>query len=108
MKKLSNLFTIAFFFLALLSACGTGENSNNNSNSGNSASDTIPPLVTSINPVNNATDVAINSAITATFTEAMDVSSITTLTFIVNDGSNNISGTVSYVGTTATFTPSAP
>ncbi|MFZ3089202.1 MAG: Ig-like domain-containing protein, partial [Nitrospirota bacterium] len=28
--------------------------------------------------------------------------------FIVNDGSNNISGTVSYVGTTATFTPSAP
>ena len=73
-----------------------------------SAPDTTPPAVSSTNPANNATGVAINTAITATFSENMDVSSITTLTFIVNDGSNNISGTVSYVGTTATFTPSAP
>jgi hypothetical protein len=62
--------------------------------------------VISTTPADNATDVATNVAITATFSEAMDSSTITTTTFLVNDGSSNISGTVTYSGTTATFTPS--
>src|SRR3990167_2893554 len=49
---------------------------------------------------------AVNSVMTATFNEAMDASSITTAKFLVNDGSSNIGGAVSYSGTTATFTPS--
>ena len=65
--------------------------------------DTTPPTVSSTTPANNATDVAINTDITATFSEAMDSSTITTDTFTVS-GSDNIAGTVTYSGTTATFT----
>jgi len=50
--------------------------------------------------------VAVNTAITATFSEAMDSSTITTDTFLVT-GSGNIAGTVTYSGTTATFTPAS-
>ncbi|WP_347275227.1 Ig-like domain-containing protein [Candidatus Kuenenia sp.] len=70
--------------------------------------DTTPPTVSATSPVSNATEVAVNSAITCTFSEAMDASSITTTTFLVSDGSSNIGGAVSYSGTTATFTPSSP
>ncbi|MDO8132332.1 MAG: Ig-like domain-containing protein, partial [Candidatus Brocadiales bacterium] len=69
--------------------------------------DADPPTVISTSPVNGATGVAINSTITATFSETMQSSTINTDTFTVSDGSINISGTVSYSGTTATFTPSA-
>ncbi|MBE7445851.1 MAG: Ig-like domain-containing protein [Planctomycetia bacterium] len=70
--------------------------------------DPTPPTVTSTNPANNATKININSSITATFSESMDATTITTNTFILNNGSTNIDGTVSYSGTTATFTPSSP
>jgi glutamine amidotransferase-like uncharacterized protein len=66
---------------------------------------TTPPTVSSTNPANNATDVAVNTTITATFSETMDASTITTDTFLVNDGSHNIAGTVAYSGTIANFTP---
>jgi len=69
--------------------------------------DTTPPRVSSTTPANGATGVAINSTITATFSETMDSSTITTSTFTVDTGGNNISGSVSYSGTTATFTPSS-
>ena len=68
--------------------------------------DADPPTVSSTNPANGAASVAINSTITATFSEAMQSSTINTNTFTVSDGSNNISGTVSYSDTIATFTPS--
>ncbi len=64
--------------------------------------DTTPPTVSSTSPANNATDVAVNTAITATFSEAMDVSTLTSATFTLNNG---VTGTVTYSGTTATFTP---
>jgi len=65
-----------------------------------------PPTVSSTNPANNATDVDDNTTITASFSEAMDSSTITTDTFLVS-GSGYIIGTVTYSGTTATFTPTA-
>ncbi len=68
--------------------------------------DTTSPIVSSTSPVNGATGVAINSIITATFSEVMQSSTINTNTFTVSDGKDNISGTVSYSGTTATFIPS--
>ena len=70
-----------------------------------SALDTTPPTVSSTSPPNGETDVAVNTAITATFSEAMDPSTINTASFFVNDGSTNIAGQVAYSGTTATFTP---
>jgi hypothetical protein len=68
--------------------------------------DSIPPVVNATSPTDGATDVVLNTLITATFSEPMDASTITTSTFLVNDGSGNIAGSVSYAGTTATFTPS--
>jgi hypothetical protein len=65
------------------------------------------PLVRSTHPADSSADVAVNTAITATFSEAIDASTITTETFLVNDGSANISGTVSYGDSIATFTPSS-
>jgi Bacterial Ig-like domain/Fibronectin type III domain len=69
--------------------------------------DTTPPTVSSTSPANSVTGVPINTAINATFSEAMDPASITTATFTLKAGSTSIGGTVSYSGTTATFTPSS-
>lgn len=63
------------------------------------------PTVTSTNPVNNVTGVSRNSDITFTFSEAMDPSTINNSTFTLKQGSTNVSGTVTYSGTTAKFTP---
>lgn len=69
--------------------------------------DITPPTVISTSPVNSATAVAINSAITATFSEPVDPVTITTAEFTLMNGTTPVSGTVTYSGTTATFTPSA-
>ncbi|MDG6027332.1 MAG: hypothetical protein E3K40_11615 [Candidatus Brocadia sp.] len=68
------------------------------------ASDTTPPAVNATSPQNNATNVPIAGAITATFSEAMNAATITNSTFTIN----GVAGTVSYSETTATFTPSSP
>ncbi len=66
-----------------------------------------PPLVISTDPNNTATNVSLNQKITATFDKTMDASTITTATFTLMQGTSFVSGTVSYTGTTATFTPSS-
>ncbi len=70
--------------------------------------DTLVPTVSSTTPVNAATGVAINTRITATFSEAMDPSTITPDTFAVTGpGTSPVSGTVDYDAPSriATFTP---
>src|SRR3989304_6037290 len=72
--------------------------------------DTTPPTVSSTSPASNATGVAVNSAISATFSEDMNSSTINTSTFTLSDSDgNNVSGTVSFgcCDKTATFTPSS-
>ena len=70
--------------------------------------DPTPPTVSSTSPSDGATNVAMTSAITATFSTTMDGTTITTSTFTVTDSSGSaVSGSVSYSGSTATFTPSA-
>ena len=64
------------------------------------------PKVNSTIPVNLASGVALNSTISAVFSEAMNASTITTLSFIVKLGVTSVAGNVNYAGTTATFTPS--
>jgi hypothetical protein len=68
--------------------------------------DTTPPTVTAVSPGIGATDVPITSTLTATFSEAMNASTINTSTFTLS-GSGPVSGAVTYAGTTATFTPSS-
>jgi hypothetical protein len=71
-----------------------------------SAPDITPPTVISTSPVNSASAVAINSTITAIFSEPVDPVTITTAEFTLMNGTNAVSGTVTYSGTMATFTPS--
>jgi hypothetical protein len=68
---------------------------------------TISPMVISTDPENNETAVVINKIITATFSMPMDAATINTTTFTLNQGANDISGVVTYAGTSATFTPAA-
>ncbi|MES2863450.1 MAG: Ig-like domain-containing protein [Bacteroidota bacterium] len=65
------------------------------------------PIVMSTDPLNSETGVALNKIITASFNMPMDPSTISGTTFMVKIGTNSVSGTVSYIGTTATFTPSS-
>ncbi|MCF8242667.1 MAG: Ig-like domain-containing protein [Melioribacteraceae bacterium] len=68
---------------------------------------TTTPTVSSTNPANSAVAVPINQQITATFSEEMNSSTITTATFTLMQGTSFVSGTVSYTGTTAAFAPSS-
>jgi hypothetical protein len=65
------------------------------------------PSVASTNPSDNATGVALNIRIAATFTLAMAPNSINATTFTVMQGNAPVTGTVTYVGSTATFTPTS-
>jgi hypothetical protein len=63
------------------------------------------PTVKSTFPANNVTGVSRSADISFTFSEAMDPTTINSSTFTLKQGSTNVPGTVTYSGTTATFTP---
>jgi parallel beta-helix repeat protein len=69
--------------------------------------DTTPPTVTTVSPGEGAPDVTIDTVVTATFSEAMDSSTITTDSFTL--AGSAVSGTVTYDSDTYTaiFTPDA-
>jgi Ice-binding-like/Bacterial Ig-like domain len=74
------------------------------------APDTTAPEVVSTIPVNAATGVPLNQAVSATFSEAMDPLTITTATFqLIEQGGSPIAGTVAYdpINFIATLAPSA-
>lgn len=101
-KTRSVLFLILILSVVLITGCG--------SDSDTAATpapnpDTVAPTVTLTAPLNNAVGVAINTKITATFTEAMDPITISTTTFTLKQGTTLVNGTVSYSGVTAVFTP---
>lgn len=63
------------------------------------------PVVTVTDPVNATSNVTLNKVVTVTFSTDMNAATINTSTFLVNQGTSPVSGTVSYSGKTATFTP---
>ena len=74
------------------------------------APDTTAPTVISAFPTNAATGVPINQAINATFSEAMDPTTINTANFLVTGpGTTPVTGTVTYDVSSkiATFTPAS-
>jgi Bacterial Ig-like domain len=65
-----------------------------------------PPMVISTVPINGATAVAVNTIVTATFSETMNPAMINAATFTLTaPGATPVAGVVTYAGTTATFTP---
>ncbi len=68
------------------------------------SSDTTPPQVTATINANGATGVAVNTKVGATFSEAMDASTISNTTFTFKQGATPVAGTTSYSGVNAIFT----
>jgi len=103
-KKFAVVFT--FSLAVVLSACGGGGGGDSGGGvGGNGEADITAPEV--IN-TSRTTNVDINSAITATFSEALNPDTITKTSFtLTQQGINNtaVMGTVSYSDTTATFVP---
>ncbi len=71
------------------------------------AADTTAPLVSSTDPSNLETGIALNRSVAATFDEAMDPLTITTTTFTLTQGGVAVPGTVTYAGLVATFKPTS-
>ncbi len=69
---------------------------------------TVTPIVISTDPVNNATGVPLNKIVTATFNMAMDPLTINATTFTIMQGATAVLGTVTYSGSTASFTGTLP
>jgi len=69
--------------------------------------DMTGPLVLMTTPTDGAADVSANTAISASFSEALNPSTVSNMTFLVNDGSCDIIGNVTYDNMTAAFTPVA-
>lgn len=66
---------------------------------------TLQPKVLTTSPASDATGVVLNKVISATFNMPMNPSTISQTTFLVKQGATPVVGTVTYVGTTAFFTP---
>jgi len=67
---------------------------------------TAPTVIDTIN-ANGATGVPLNTKAGATFSEAMDSTTITTSTFTLKQGTTAVPGTVSYTGVNAVFAPAS-
>lgn len=63
------------------------------------------PTLTLTSPVEGASNIALNTMVTADFSTAMDANSFNTTTFSLKQGTVNIPGGVSYSGLQATFDP---
>jgi hypothetical protein len=106
-KLLQACLAFVLLILSVFSITGCGSNSGHWLG-GPFEADTTPPQMSSTSPANGATGVATNSAISITFNEAMDPSTITTSTLMVTGpGEVPVPGTVTYSGTTAVFHPTS-
>ncbi len=69
--------------------------------------DRAAPTVVATDPAGGATEVVLNKKISATFSAAMDPSTLNATTFTLRQGTVAVAGVVSTAGATATFSPSA-
>lgn len=65
------------------------------------------PAVTATTPASGGLNIPVTAKVSAQFSKAMDPSSFSSATFIVREGGNNVSGTISVSGVNATFDPSS-
>ncbi len=68
----------------------------------------VPPMITATVPLNGATGVSVDQALSATFSETMNPATISGSTFtLTGPGSTPVAGVVTYSGSVAVFTPAA-
>jgi hypothetical protein len=65
----------------------------------------VAPKVILTDPLNNASGVALNKVVTASFDMTMNPLTLSTTTFTLKEGTNIVTGIVTYSGTMASFTP---
>ncbi|HLD36300.1 MAG TPA: Ig-like domain-containing protein, partial [Planctomycetota bacterium] len=70
-----------------------------------STGDFTLPTVASTGPVASATNIAINTVITVTFSKVMSASTISATTFTLSNALGSVTGTVTCTSATITFTP---
>src|ERR1700689_2053266 len=95
MRKISlqTIGALAILATALVSGCGREQTA------------AVIPLVVTTVPANGAVAVPVAQVISATFNKAMDPASINTSTFLAaGPGRAPVSGPVTYIGRTASFT----
>jgi Ice-binding-like/Bacterial Ig-like domain len=106
---------LATCLLASAAACGDNIGVPNGTSSDAARSDgtlsdgvtgTRPRVISNL-PDDNAADVALDELLTATFSEAMDRSTLNAGTFELSSAQGVVDGTVISTGTTATFEPTA-
>ena len=105
MKRIVARVVLVAFLSLSLSTCGGGGGGGGAPGGSTSGTDTTAPTVSSTSAANGATGAAVNASISVIFSEPMDASTINASTFTVKAGATAVPGTVSYSGTTATFTP---
>ena len=102
---------MALLLTALLAGCGGGGDQGRDPILGTGGVAIVPPTVTAVVPVNNATNVAVNNTIiTAAFSKDMAPATINTSTVtLACPAGAVVVGTVAYVAASrvATFTPTA-
>lgn len=100
MKAKKLLLTMAILIIALISGCSKDEFLEKTG---------VCPIVLSTIPAPAATGVPLNQIISVTFNEAMNPATINSTSFTLVSGTANtlFTGTVTYSGVTATFTPTA-
>ena len=67
----------------------------------------VTPRVIATNPINAATNVALDKKISATFSEKMNPATFTAASFKINNGNENIAGTFTFRGQNVIFSPTA-
>jgi len=88
----------SLLFTLFLISCGGG------GGGGQNAKDVTPPTVVSTSPANHATNVAVTTTISVTFSEAMSLASVVEGAAQVTPA---VTGVVTYNGTTVTLTPAS-
>lgn len=68
----------------------------------------VLPVVLSTDPENGTINVPLNKVIRATFSKAMEITTISSGTFTVMNGTIPVIGTVGYAGNIGSFTPASP
>ena len=69
----------------------------------------VRPVVVANSPANGATGVAVTTSITVTFDEPVNPTTANSSTFgVTGHAGTPVLGTITYSGSTATFTPNSP
>jgi len=118
-KMKSIQIVLLFAALVLISACGGSGGTGGGSGGGATGGGTggtggtgggptqEAPSVSSTSPSSASLGVPLNVHVAATFSIAMDATSLTSTTFTLKQGTTAVAGVVAYVGSTATFVPTA-